>query len=64
MYDVLTNDGCVQVIVMIPPHGEERMEVLQHWEDILLYALRDIVFPKIRILNMALVIQGIIDRLR
>jgi hypothetical protein len=49
---------------MIPPHGEERMEVLQHWEDILLYTLRDIVFPKIRILNMALVIQGIIDRLR
>jgi hypothetical protein len=38
---------------MIPPHGADRMEVLQHWEEVLLSTLRDIVFPKIRILNMA-----------
>ena len=38
---------------MIPPHGEERMEVHAHWEEILLNKLKDIRFPSIRILNMA-----------
>jgi len=42
-----------QVLVMIPPHGEERMEVHAHWEEILLNKLKDIRFPSIRILNMA-----------
>ena len=44
---------CHQVLVMIPPHGEERMEVHAHWEEILLNKLKDIRFPSIRILNMA-----------
>ena len=43
---------------MIPPHGAERMEVLQHWEEVLLNTLKEIVFPKIRILNMAQVRQN------
>jgi len=42
-----------QVIVMIPPHGEERVEVHKAWEDIVLSYLKDIRFPSIRILNMA-----------
>jgi len=42
-----------QVLVMIPPHGETRMEVHSHWEEILINKLKDIRFPNIRILNMA-----------
>jgi len=42
-----------QVIVLIPPHGEERVEVHAHWEEVLLAKLKDIRFPSIRILNMA-----------
>ena len=38
---------------MIPPHGEERIEVHAHWEEILLNKLKDIRFPNIKILNMA-----------
>jgi len=47
-----------QVIVMIPPHGEARMELFQHWEDILLQKLRDIRFPSIKILNMNQIMLG------
>ena len=41
------------VVVMIPPHGEDRIELHHHWEEIILATLKDIKFPKIRILNMA-----------
>jgi hypothetical protein len=47
---------------MIPPHGAERMEVMQHWEEVLLATLREIVFPKIRILNMAQVLKILFQR--
>ena len=39
--------------VMIPPHGEDRIELHHHWEEIILSTLKDVKFPKIRILNMA-----------
>jgi len=42
-----------QVIVLIPPHGEERVEVHTHWEEVLLAKLKEIRFPSIRILNIA-----------
>ena len=38
---------------MIPPHGEDRIELHHHWEEIILSTLKDVKFPKIRILNMA-----------
>ena len=41
------------VVVMIPPHSEDRIELHHHWEEIILATLKDIKFPKIRILNMA-----------
>ena len=41
------------VVVMVPPHGEERIELHHHWEEVLLATLRDIRFPKLRVLNMA-----------
>ena len=41
------------VVVMIPPHGEDTIELHHHWEEIILATLKDIKFPKIRILNMA-----------
>ena len=41
-------------VVMIPPHSEDTIEVHHHhWERIILATLKDIKFPKIRILNMA-----------
>ena len=45
------------VVVMIPPHGEDRIELHHHWEEIIFATLKDIKFPKIRILNMAQVFQ-------
>ena len=45
------------VVVMIPPHGEDTIELHHHWEEIILATLKDIKFPKIRILNMAQVFQ-------
>jgi len=47
-----------QVIVLIPPHGEERVEVHAHWEEVLLSKLKDIRFPSIRLLNMAQTMRG------
>ena len=41
------------VVVMVPPHGEERIELHHHWEEVLLATLRDVRFPKLRVLNMA-----------
>ena len=41
------------VVVMIPPHFEDTIELQHHWEEIILATLKDIKFPKIRILNMA-----------
>ena len=41
------------VVVMITPHGEDTIELHHHWEEIILATLKDIKFPKIRILNMA-----------
>ena len=46
-----------QVIVMIPPLGEERIEVHTQWEEILLNKLKDIRFPNLKILNMAKVLK-------
>jgi len=48
---------------MIPPHGEERIEVHAHWEEILLNKLKDIRFPNIKILNMAQVRKKTINYL-
>ena len=45
------------VVVMITPHGEDTIELHHHWEEIILATLKDIKFPKIRILNMAQVFQ-------
>ena len=45
------------VVVMIPPHGEDTIELHHHWEEIILATLKDIKFPRIRILNMAQVFQ-------
>ena len=41
------------VVVMIPPHFEDTIKLQHHWEEIILATLKDIKFPKIRILNMA-----------
>ena len=41
------------VVVMIPPHSEDRIELHHHWEEIILATLKDIKFPNIRILKMA-----------
>ena len=41
------------VVVMITPHGKNRIKLHHHWEEIILATLKDIKFPKIRILNMA-----------
>merc|ERR1719402_230744 len=53
----LINQG-KSVVVMVPPHGEERIELHHHWEEVLLATLRDIRFPKLRVLNMAQDIPG------
>ena len=45
------------VVVMILPHGEDTIELHHHWEEIILATLKDIKFPRIRILNMAQVFQ-------
>merc|ERR1719402_600496 len=52
----LINQG-KSVVVMVPPHGEERIELHHHWEEVLLATLRDIRFPKLRVLNMAQVMR-------
>ena len=41
------------VVVMITPHSEDTIELHHHWEEIILATLKDIKFPKIRILNIA-----------
>ena len=50
------------VVVMVPPHGEERIELHHHWEEVLLATLRDIRFPKLRVLNMAQVSRLVKNR--
>merc|ERR1719369_962697 len=52
------------VVIMIPPHGEERIELHHHWEEILLSTLKDIRFPKLRILNMAQVMRSTMSEFR
>jgi len=52
------------VVIMIPPHGEERIELHHHWEEILLATLKDIRFPKLRILNMAQVMRSTMSEFR
>merc|ERR1719232_350049 len=52
------------VVVMIPPHGEDRIELHHHWEEIILATLKDIKFPKIRILNMAQVMRSTMSEFR
>merc|ERR1719483_1123798 len=52
------------VVVMIPPHGEERIELHHHWEEILLATLKDVRFPKLRILNMAQVMRSTMSEFR
>merc|ERR1719369_3904 len=52
------------VIIMIPPHGEERIELHHHWEEILLATLKDVPFPKLRILNMAQVMRSTMSEFR
>ena len=54
---VRLNSQNKSVVVMIPPHGEDTIELHHHWEEIILATLKDIKFPKIRILNMAQVFQ-------
>merc|ERR550519_213482 len=46
------------VVVMIAPHGEERIELHHHWEEVLLNTFRDLTFPKFRILNMSQVMRS------
>ena len=57
----LINQG-KSVVVMVPPHGEERIELHHHWEEVLLATLRDIRFPKLRVLNMAQVSRLVKNR--
>jgi len=52
------------VVIMIPPHGEERIELHHHWEEILLASLKDIRFPKLRVLNMAQVMRSTMSEFR
>jgi len=52
------------VVIMIPPHGEERIELHHHWEEILLATLKDIRFPKLRLLNMAQVMRSTMSEFR
>ena len=61
------------VVVMVPPHGEERIELHHHWEEVgilpchlrsryaqvLLATMRDVRFPKLRVLNMAQVRRAV-----
>ena len=44
------------VVVMIPPHGEDRIELHHHWEEIILSTLKHIKFTKL-LLFLALVLQ-------
>ena len=43
------------VVVMIPPHGEDRIELHHHWEEIILATLKHIKFTKL-LLFLALVV--------
>jgi len=52
------------VVIMIPPHGEERIELHHHWEEILMSTLKDIRFPKLRVLNMAQVMRSTMSEFR
>merc|ERR1719445_36751 len=61
---VKLNNQNKSVVVMIPPHGEERLELHHHWEEIVLSTLKDIKFPKIRILNMGQVMRSTISEFR
>ena len=36
------------VVLVIPPHGEDRVELLNHWEEIVLDTLREIPFPRLK----------------
>ena len=58
------NNQNKSVVVMIPPHGEERIELHHHWEEIVLSTLKDIKFPKIRILNMGQVMRSTMSEFR
>merc|ERR1719445_44019 len=58
------NNQNKSVVVMIPPHGEERLELHHHWEEIVLSTLKDIKFPKIRILNMGQVMRSTMSEFR
>jgi len=58
------NNQNKSVVVMIPPHGEDRIELHHHWEEIILSTLKDIKFPKIRILNMAQVMRSTMSEFR
>ena len=58
------NNQNKSVVVMIPPHGEERIELHHHWEEIVLNTLKDIKFPKIRILNMGQVMRSTMSEFR
>ena len=52
------------VVLMIPPHGEERIELHHHWEEIVLDTLKEVRFPKLRILNMAQVMRSTMSEFR
>jgi len=52
------------VVVMIPPHGEERIELHHHWEEVLLVTLKEVPFPRLRILNMAQVMRSTMAEFR
>ena len=58
------NNQNKSVVVMIPPHGEDRIELHHHWEEILISSLKDIKFPKIRLLNMAQVMRSTMSEFR
>ena len=61
---VKLNNQNKSVVVMVPPHGEDRIELHHHWEEIVLNTLKDIKFPKIRILNMAQVMRSTMGEFR
>merc|ERR1719435_429875 len=49
---------------MVPPHGEERIELHHHWEEVLLATLKELRFPRLRILNMAQVMRSTMSEFR
>ena len=61
---VRLNSQNKSVVVMIPPHSEDRIELHHHWEEIVLDTLKEVRFPRLRILNMAQVMRSTMSEFR